>query len=300
MSSDKFAYDFFISAGSSDATLVKTIRHSLRNYRVFSSEDNLKFKTGETFFDVISEAINDSQHFILLVSPESLSSKWVQIEYQTFFNNCYAKDEERKIFLLKGKGFTKDLVPLLFRNFQFADNIDQIKIAVSQPGIDSKTENSKSATKSPENISTIKKKNPVLLILMSLLLVMAVLIISKLAPRDRTQKEAQKEIQNIDKAQVPSAEQVQLQKGNAKGESGFKIVTLNNGDRYEGDMKMGKMHGNGTLYFSQRRLISKFDMQNNFAESGDYIKGKWYEGELDYGTLFSAKGDEKRKIFIGH
>lgn len=76
-------------------------------------------------------------------------------------------------------------------------------------------------------------------------------------------------------------------------------ITLPNGDTYDGSTKNGKMHGKGKYYFNSDGIISKNDPMERRAESGNYIVGEWFEGELYKGKLFDKNGTLKENIIIG-
>ena len=69
---------------------------------------------------------------------------------------------------------------------------------------------------------------------------------------------------------------------------------------YKGDVVNNLMHGFGTLYFEQGKLISSKDPKKRFAEAGDFISGTWFEGYLDQGKWFNKSGEQKGHIIIGH
>lgn len=69
---------------------------------------------------------------------------------------------------------------------------------------------------------------------------------------------------------------------------------------YKGETLNGKMHGYGTLYFTQQQIISTKDPKNRVAEQGDYISGTFYNGFLDQGKWYSKTGEQKGHIIIGH
>ncbi len=78
-----------------------------------------------------------------------------------------------------------------------------------------------------------------------------------------------------------------------------KTIVLNNGDKYEGDIKGEKMNGQGTFYYKTRQLISPKDRKKRYAEAGDYIIGEWFAGNLVQGKLFASDGHQKDAIMIG-
>lgn len=71
---------------------------------------------------------------------------------------------------------------------------------------------------------------------------------------------------------------------------------------YVGEIKNGKMHGEGTLRYTQTHIISQNDMQNpkRSASPGDYIVGRFYEGEVDNGQWFNSRGELIEKLIWGH
>ena len=91
-----FEYDIFISFSHEDIEDVKKLYSRLNDFalRVFWSDE--KLKTGVGFTNKIQEALKQSQHFVLIYTPEASKSKWVEKEWTTFYNNYHLKDEERR------------------------------------------------------------------------------------------------------------------------------------------------------------------------------------------------------------
>ena len=126
---DEFEFDLFVSFSSLDREVLQPVVEKLRGYgfRVFISDQNLKNYAGKSFSEIIQNALENSQHFILVCSPNSDQSYWVKIEWETFFNQFHIGDRNnRRIFVLKGNDFNLKFVPLFLRNMQIADNAEQI------------------------------------------------------------------------------------------------------------------------------------------------------------------------------
>ena len=126
---NEFEYDLFVSFSSLDREVLQPVVEKLRGYglRVFISDQNLKDYAGISFSETIQNALENSQHFVLVSSPNSAKSGYVTYEYETFFNQFHVHDRKnRRIFVLKGNGFDLKYVPLFFKNTQFADNAEQI------------------------------------------------------------------------------------------------------------------------------------------------------------------------------
>lgn len=84
-----------------------------------------------------------------------------------------------------------------------------------------------------------------------------------------------------------------------KEEQGDGIITIEGGNKFKGKLKNGQLNGLGTLYYKSRQLISPKDKKQRYAESGDYIIGEWYDGNLVYGKLFGSDNVQKEAIMIG-
>jgi hypothetical protein len=69
---------------------------------------------------------------------------------------------------------------------------------------------------------------------------------------------------------------------------------------YKGETKNRMMHGQGTLFFKERHIISPKDPKQRYAEVGDYVSGTWFEGNIVNGKLFDKNGQQKETLIIGH
>ena len=123
-----FEYDVFLSFSSKDEEIVRPIWQelSLSGLRVFWSDETLKNNAGQSFFKVIQSSLEKSQHLILICTEDALSSKWVQLEYETFFSNYHLKHEHyRRLILLPQKGFDLSSLPPFLRNIQIASSVSE-------------------------------------------------------------------------------------------------------------------------------------------------------------------------------
>lgn len=126
---NEFKYDVFLSFASKDRELVKPIYQelSILGLRVFWSDEVLKKYIGQSFFEIIQDALIRSKHFILFCSHNSMNSAWVKQEYEVFFSECYIKsNRERFIFLMPDKNFNKSSLPSLFKNIQLCTDVKDI------------------------------------------------------------------------------------------------------------------------------------------------------------------------------
>ena len=61
--------------------------------------------------------------------------------------------------------------------------------------------------------------------------------------------------------------------------------------KYEGAMKNGQPHGNGTIYYTTRHQV--VPSKDIYAESGDYVTGSFRDGKLMFGQLHRKDGNQE-------
>lgn len=91
---------------------------------------------------------------------------------------------------------------------------------------------------------------------------------------------------------------VALDSADVKTLNGVGSVALSFGV-YKGEVREGRPHGVGTLYYRKDHRISKYDGQERRAEPGDYIVGEFNKGELVQGKWFNVEKKQKGVIMIG-
>lgn len=108
LSSDRYEYDIFLSYSSAQERWVRWFASELRLAspertavkRVFFAQEDVH--AGERFEDAIEAALQKSRYFVVLLSNESLSSKWVKDEVQLAHRLVNASKLERIIPVLLG------------------------------------------------------------------------------------------------------------------------------------------------------------------------------------------------------
>jgi len=124
-----FDYDVFLSFASKDEDLVKPIWQEmcLSGLRVFWSDETLKQNIGQQFFSVIQNALIQSNHFVLICSQYAMESKWVELEYQTFYSECFIKSNGiRRLIILPIRNFDVSILPPFLKSLQFAKSVEQM------------------------------------------------------------------------------------------------------------------------------------------------------------------------------
>jgi hypothetical protein len=115
-----FDYDVFLSFAAKDAELARSVWQalSLGGLRVFWSTDTLKERVGRNWVAAIQESLIRSQHFVLLWTPASRGSVWVEEEYQAFYGQCYVKDRTGRRLVILPAGEPIESLPPFLRNLQ--------------------------------------------------------------------------------------------------------------------------------------------------------------------------------------
>jgi hypothetical protein len=73
-------YDVFVSYSKKDAPFVRSLTEALRERGVKVWYDSGELRVGENFMRRIEDALEQSRYFLLVISPEYLSSQWNSFE----------------------------------------------------------------------------------------------------------------------------------------------------------------------------------------------------------------------------
>ncbi len=117
-------YDLFISFSSKNEAEVGSLVKSLReaNISVFYSKEDLGGHSGVSFIPKINAALRNAQHFVLYCTPEAVASKYVKHECDTFYGRHIEGGKKNRIFILRGNGFSMDLLREI--HFEFIQTTD--------------------------------------------------------------------------------------------------------------------------------------------------------------------------------
>jgi len=136
---DSFKYDIFLAHSSKNSEEAKKLYNFLRgnNLRVFVSFDDELLKSGHNWNSVINSALPNSQHFIVLATPQALQSSWVDTEINTFFcfhNSSFDSRKQRLFFVYRGENYDHnkfiERYPTL-NTLQFTENIENVVAAIA-------------------------------------------------------------------------------------------------------------------------------------------------------------------------
>ena len=142
MKNNYMRYDVFLSFSSKDEKEAKILYEKLKSneLKVFYSNENLKTNAGQAYLSKISDALDQSCHFILLCTENTKESKFVKIEYETFFEIHIKNEEKRRLILYYNNDDYEELgLPSILNRYQkvnslenlidiFLDNSDKLSI----------------------------------------------------------------------------------------------------------------------------------------------------------------------------
>lgn len=153
-----------------------------------------------------------------------------------------------------------------------------------------------------------KKGKPWVLVALAIAaaVVLAAVLILKQKPSDNPAPENSEALSPALAQQSPDAEPIEIvepKKPAPRAESpsapNANASLQNTSGTFTGKISDGYPDGYGTFTFKTRRLIDTHDPEKRFAEPGDYVKGNWTQGHLNYGEWYSAEGTKKAFIQLG-
>jgi hypothetical protein len=159
----QYKYDLFLSFSFKNRKLVKPIWERFENsgLKVFCADKNLEKSIGLEFDDEIENALQQSQHFLLVCTPNAMASEWVRDEYKAFYHHIYKKSgKKRRFIILEGPDFDISSVPLFMRQLQIAKSIDEIIKTIADKKMPQKVGEKELISQKPEETLNTKKINP--------------------------------------------------------------------------------------------------------------------------------------------
>lgn len=126
----------FISYSSKDSNAAKNIAEMLREHGIEPWLAEEQVLPGDRIFEKIQKAIKESEYFIVLLSQNSLKSKWVSMELGAALSRAAEGTGSRILpVILDDVQLPANIRSILYIDLRqnFKDGIDRIVSAVSQP-----------------------------------------------------------------------------------------------------------------------------------------------------------------------
>ena len=298
----------FISCGTCD----KRIAEALYEYLVGHGIDSwvtFRNRTSGNYSGEITRALKACDTMVVICSDVSCRSEHVKNEVSIAF-------DQKKIiipYLLDENPFDDDLVYFLSlkQHIKACGNwqkdFEAIESFIRQAQVEQTVTAITQETKSKRLSFSFNKKlfGRVSIIIISLLIISALTLWRYYAnsplsvPESRsatTKTEADIEIREHQNASA-AAGPVQQEKTVSKKET--PAATAAATAFFSGTIVNGYPDGFGTYTFKTRRRIDMHDPESRFADVGDYIKGDWKQGHLNYGEWYDAEGNKKAFIRLG-
>ena len=142
----------FISYSSKDSHFVGRLARDLRKLGQDVWLDKFKIKVGDSIPGKVGEGLSISDYFLIVLSPNSVSSKWVFSELESALNEQYSGRIEKILPVM----FKECEVPTLLRKLKYADCSDKYEIGFSEL-VDALDLNAVSSTSHDSSLEAILK-----------------------------------------------------------------------------------------------------------------------------------------------
>lgn len=286
----------FISYGSVDRKIAESLCSYLESYALPCWIAPRDIKTGN-YAGEITRALKSAEVVIVICSNESCKSEHVKNEVTLAFNN------------------KKLILPYCLDKYPFDDDLEYYlsskQMVLSQSDlkkdfatIRAMVQDHLGVTDKPEPVAIEPQKKKrwkllALLLTVVLAIIVARSIIRNLSMRpEKAVTEEEAPVLKKDSIAMPENLPVQtsartIAKKPSQSVESFVVGT------FTGSLKNGFPNGFGTLTFKSKRRIDMHDLEERIAEPGDYIKGDWTNGHLNYGEWYSSDGTKKGFIQLG-
>jgi hypothetical protein len=124
-----------------DKDLVRKISDELKKWGMDLWDDTYEIYPGDNWAQVTSQALEESQAMIVLLTPESLDSKWIRWDIEFALGNVAYKQRLIPVLVGDPKKFEQEKLPWIFKHLKVVnvsdngkndENIRQIAEAIKQ------------------------------------------------------------------------------------------------------------------------------------------------------------------------
>lgn len=103
----------FISHSSSDKKFVRTLKDCLRENGIETFFDEDQLDLGDNLVAKLENALNDTSHLVIILSPTSINSKWVKYELKKAIGN-------------RKTGITQKIIPIKYRECEIPTELNDL------------------------------------------------------------------------------------------------------------------------------------------------------------------------------
>ena len=117
----------FLSHLSTDKDLVRKISDELKKWGMDLWDDTYEIYPGDNWAQVTSQALQESQAMIVLLTPESLDSKWIRWDIEYALGNVAYKQRLIPVLVGDPNRFEQEKIPWIFKHLKVVNLPDNGK-----------------------------------------------------------------------------------------------------------------------------------------------------------------------------
>ncbi|HET6977228.1 MAG TPA: toll/interleukin-1 receptor domain-containing protein [Pyrinomonadaceae bacterium] len=131
----------FLSHSSKDKDLIRKITDELKRSGMEVWDDSIEVLPGDNWAQLTSQALEASQAMVVLLTPETIDSKWIRWDIQFALGNISYKHRLIPVLIGDPSRFPKERIPGIFKHLNVInlpdhgkndENIKQIAVAIKQ------------------------------------------------------------------------------------------------------------------------------------------------------------------------
>lgn len=125
---DGIGEQIFLSHSSKDKPFVKALATDLAEAGYRPWLDEWQIKVGESIPRKINAALQECKYFVIVLSPNSTNSKWVEEEFYATYGNIFSDSGKVILPVL----LEKCEVPYILKHYKYANFLDDYKKGLNE------------------------------------------------------------------------------------------------------------------------------------------------------------------------
>jgi len=117
----------FLSHSSKDRDLIRKISDELRRAGLDVWDDSIEVLPGDNWAQMTSQALEESQAMVVLLTPESIDSKWIKWDIQFALGNISYNRRLIPVLIGDPNRFSKEQIPWIFKHLKVINLPDHVQ-----------------------------------------------------------------------------------------------------------------------------------------------------------------------------
>jgi len=117
----------FLSHSSKDRDLIRRISDELRRAGLDVWDDSIEVLPGDNWAQMTSQALEESQAMVVLLTPESIDSKWIKWDIQFALGNISYNKRLIPVLIGDPNRFSKEQIPWIFKHLKVINLPDHVQ-----------------------------------------------------------------------------------------------------------------------------------------------------------------------------